>query len=185
MHHLDQLVTHYNIRYRDQRSAGDHRIETEKKGIEMEILKSLVGTWEGTCRTWFKPGELADESVVSGEFKQMLGGSFIRHTYKGSIQGKPRFGEETIVFNTGEEKFQISWFDDFHMNSGIMFSEGTQTKQGFSVHGHYRMTPDQTPWGWRTEFEMVDDDHLTITMYNITPDGEEAKGVETIYIRTT
>ena len=33
------------------------------------FLQSLVGSWEGTCRTWFRPGELADESKVTGEFQ--------------------------------------------------------------------------------------------------------------------
>jgi hypothetical protein len=44
------------------------------------FLQSLVGSWEGTCRTWFRPGELADESMVKGELHLVLGGRFLRHT---------------------------------------------------------------------------------------------------------
>jgi len=147
------------------------------------FLKSLAGTWEGVCRTWFRPGELADESKIKGEFQLILGARFIRHTYEGKLQGKPRTGDETIVFNSVKNKFQSSWIDDFHMNYGIMFSEGDPTESGFVVVGKYDVGPDQPPWGWRTVYQLTDQDHLIITAYNVLPDGREAKAIETSYTR--
>ncbi|RPI00289.1 MAG: DUF1579 domain-containing protein, partial [Calditrichaeota bacterium] len=135
--------------------------------MEKELLQSLIGSWEGTCRTWFEPGKLADESRISGRISPVLDGFFFRHEYESSLQGKPRHGEELIAFNSVTKRFQVSWVDDFHMNYAIMFSEGEATERGFFVLGKYDVAPGTPPWGWRTVYEVIDRDHLIITAYNI------------------
>jgi len=124
----------FSMSFSRQRQASKMRAQ--------DLLKKLIGKWQGNCRTWFETDKLADESKVVGEFIGLFDGRFVRHTYESTIQNKPRHGEELIAFNSITNIFQTSWVDDFHMNYAIMFSQGTSTEHGFNVRGEYDVGKD-------------------------------------------
>jgi Protein of unknown function (DUF1579) len=149
-----------------------------------ELFRQLAGTWQGDSQTWFEPDKLADQSQVRSQFSLVFNGRFLRHIYEGSMQGKPRKGEELIAFNAITGLYQVTWIDDFHMNYAILFSQGPARENGWDVLGQYDVGADQAPWGWRTRYELLDPDHLTVTAFNIVPGGPEAKAVECVYERS-
>ena len=142
-----------------------------------------IGNWSGVCRTWFEPGKLADESEVRGRWEWATEGKILRHVYTGAIQGKARQGEEYLAYNPITGIVQHSWWDDFHMNQLMLISTGNWLTNGCSVRGVYDVGVDLPQWGWRTDFISTSTDELSLTSYNVTPEGEEAKAVEVIYQR--
>jgi hypothetical protein len=158
--------------------------ETSGGGIQ-ERLGFLAGRWEGVTRTWFEPDVLSDESTTQATFRLLLNGRFLLHEYEGSVQGRPLQGMAIYGRHQKEQEWQIAWIDSFHMGSEIMFSTGDDRvgERPFSVLGLYD-PPDGGPaWGWRTEIQIVSDDEFVHMAYNISPDGDEAKAVETVYRR--
>ena len=145
-------------------------------------LGQLVGEWEGTTKTWFEPDKLADESPWRGTLRAALGGRFVVHEYEGSMQGKPLSGMAIYGYHLDPDRYEMAWVDSFHTGSGIMFFKGQNEGRGYDVRGSYEAPPGP-PWGWRTELQQPEADRLVITHYNITPEGQEAKAVETEYRR--
>ena len=157
--------------------------EEPAKTESQRMLQKLVGNWKGNTKTWFEPGKLADESETTASFKKVLGGSFVMCEYSGSLLGDKLEGIVLFGYNLPFERYESAWIDTAHMGTGIMYSQGEDDDDQFSVVGHYSMAPGQDEWGWRTEINIVDADHMVITAYNITPGGEEAKAVEHDFVK--
>ncbi len=148
-------------------------------GSPHQFLAQLVGGWAGQTLTWPEPEGLPRQSRTQGSIQLILDGRFVLYLYQTSMEGQPQHGLFTFGYNTNLDRWEASWIDSFHNNTAIMFCTGEPKGNGFFVLGSYP-DPDGGPdWTWRTEVNLVDHDHLLITAFSVSPEGAEAKTVET------
>jgi hypothetical protein len=146
-------------------------------------LARMAGEWTGHYKLWFEPGKLAGEAPQHGTIRGILGGRFLLHEYEGSFDGEPFAGVALYGHHIDDGSWESAWVDSFHTGTAIMFSTAPASDGCFAALGSYGDGQGGRRWGWRTEIEQPDDDTLVITMFNITPDGDEGKAVETRYQR--
>lgn len=151
---------------------------SNQSGSPHHFFAQLAGNWAGTSKLWIEPGKLADESPVIGSIQLVLDGRFALYLYQGSIEGEAQHGLFTFGYNTTRDRYEASWVDSWHNNTAIMFCTGSALENGFQVLGSYPDPNGGPDWSWRTEVQLVDEDHLLITAYNISPEGGEAKATE-------
>lgn len=148
-----------------------------------QLLHALVGRWEGEMQVWFQPGQEPVISPARGEARQVQGSRFVILEYQTGEGQETAHGVVLYGYNIFSQQFEMAWGESFHMPTNIMFASGPGLEHGFSVLGSYLYEVDKPAWGWRTQIDVLDADHLTITAYNVLPEGDEYKGVETVYRR--
>ncbi len=149
-----------------------------------QFLGELVGGWTGKTLTWLEPDGVPRQAQTYGSIQLVLGGRFALYLYQTATEAEPQHGLFTFGYNTTLDRWEASWIDSFHNNTAIMFCVGQAKDNGFFVLGSY---PDPTggpDWSWRTEVKLLDREHLLITAYNISPEGAEARALETQLTRT-
>jgi hypothetical protein len=150
----------------------------QSSGSPHHFLAQLAGGWAGTSKLWLEPDKLAGEAPLIGNIQLILERRFALFLYQSAVDGEPQHGLFTFGYNTTLDRYETSWVDSFHNNTAIMFCVGTSVENGFSVLGSYPDPMGGPDWGWRTVVELLDSDHLMITAFNISPEGDEAKATE-------
>ena len=111
-------------------------------------------------------------------------GNFHQINYTWAYEGQPQAGLLLLGYNKELEAAMAIWLDSWHTSEQFMHFEGSVDESGkLNLNGSYSVAsgPD---WGWRITLQLDDKGSFLITMYNVSPDGDELWAVKAEYERT-
>lgn len=157
-------------------------VPTKKRELNPEHARmaQYAGDWKGTARTIFEPGAPPIEAQLDLHAATILGGRFLRFEYRSTVQDDPIAGELLVGFEIGDPHWTMAWADSFHTGTAIQLHQGPPVGEGepISAKGTYFVGPEHPRWGWRIELHAPRDNGFVLRMFNATPEGSEALGVE-------
>jgi hypothetical protein len=135
------------------------------------MFDQYLGSWTGVSRLYLEgasgPHHASDSTLVASVTVR----KFLEVRYTWSHEGKPCEG--LILFSADG----ASWVDSWHQGKQILQLKG----EPLNVLGSYKVG-DHPEWGWRIRLDR-DGEALKLTMFNISPEGEEYLAVAGEYQR--
>lgn len=156
----------------------------------LDRLAALAGTWHATYALRGDPSFDSD-TPSTATVTPILGSRFVRIDYtwdEGDVlqENGPQEGSLLVGFEQEPAPGSVTlvWVDSWHNGRRTMVCPGVLLGNGgVDVRGTYPGGAGNPDWGWRTVLEPAGDG-WTMTMFNVTPDGEEALAVRAAYGRT-
>jgi hypothetical protein len=141
--------------------------EFPKPGPEHELLKKNEGTWTAVCKM---PD--GSESKAEAVYKMECGGLWLRGHFKGDFGGASFEGIGLDTYDPEKKKFIGIWVDS--MSTSPMTMEGTYDEKTKTLTS---VGEGKGPDGKLAKYKMAtrykDEDHHTLEMYLVGPDGKD------------
>src|SRR5688572_23649073 len=132
------------------------------------LLGRFAGEYSGPADLWLDPDAPPERTRMDLCAEPVLGGRWLRITYRGVSFGKPHSGEMLLGFHLDAGEFELAWIDSAHTGSAIIVSRGKpEASDAVDVLGSYR-GGDQV-WGWQTRLTRPTPSELLLEAFNIPP----------------
>lgn len=143
-----------------------------------EIFKDHVGEWIVMTKAWMQPGADPVESKNSAKIEVIMGGRFMKMTFKGTMFGQPFEGLQITGYDNILKKYVTFWIDS--SSTSFYLTKGTLDETGkvMTEEGDWLDPMTGGTFKVRAKSTMISPDEFFHEMYITGPDGKEFKSLE-------
>ncbi len=169
---------------KEQQAMMDAMTKAMTPGKNHQLLGSLAGQWQFSTKMWMDPAAPPAQSTGSALYEPIMGGRYLKGTYKGDMMGMPFEGVGVEGYDNVTGKFQATWIDN--MGTSITFMSGKYDPATKTITFMGEMPDVMKPMTnvkIRQVIRLVDNDHHDMAWYE-TRNGKEVKTMEINYTRS-
>jgi hypothetical protein len=156
----------------DQAKAMEAYMKAGAVTADHEALRYFAGRWRVEGKMWAAPGVPATESVNTNAGEMILGGRYVRLSYKGEMMGQPFEGLQISGYDNIAKAYTTFWIDNSSTSFYLLKGTYDAAKKTYTFTGRWT-----DPLGGETPVRMVirivSPDVYESETYMKLPDGKE------------
>jgi len=165
----------------DQQDAMKKWMEYMTPGTVHQAFAKMVGNWKAIVTMYQASGE-QNKSEGSATYEMVLGGRYLKSTFKGNMMGMPFEGMGLDGYDNATKDYISIWIDN--MGTGIMYMKGKYDDDSKTIvyFGNVVNPITGKEEKNKTVIKKTDDDHMLMTSYMFAGE-KEVKQMEIEYSR--
>ncbi|MBB2146391.1 DUF1579 domain-containing protein [Pedobacter sp. LMG 31464] len=143
-------------------------------GDTHKMMAAADGKWNAEITMYYSSDQPPSVNKAVCENKMILGGRYQQSTYKGSFEGMPFEGINTLAYDNSKKIYVSTWVDN--MGTGVMYLEGTfdVATKTMNMKGKATDVVSGKDITIRETMKFIDDNTQQMEMFD-TKDGKEVK----------
>jgi len=151
-------------------------------GTSHQAFAKMVGNWKAIVTMYDAQSGEQNKSEGTATYEMILGGRYLKSTFKGNMMGMPFEGMGLDAFDNASKEYISIWVDN--MGTGIMYMKGKWDDDLKTIVYLGNVVNPMTGKDEKnkTVFKKTADDHMFMTTYMFVGD-KEVKQMEIEYSR--
>lgn len=156
----------------DQAKAMEAYMKAGAVTADHEALAYFAGRWKVEAKMWAVPGAPPTESVNTNLGEVIMGGRYVRLTYKGEMMGQTFEGLQISGYDNIAKVYQTFWIDNTSTSFYILKGTYDAAKKTYTFTGRWAdPVGGETPV--RMVIKIVSPDEYVSETYMTLPDGKD------------
>lgn len=167
----------------EQKAMMEAWMKAGTPGDDHKFLEPMIGTWTVKVTSWETPAGPPTTSLGTAERAWVLGGRFLKETFKGEFNGMPFEGLGYTGFDNLKKKYIGTWMDSMSTMTLMLTGTADRATKVLTMSGTMDDAMTGKPMAIKSMTRILDNNRHVYEMYGPDKDGKQFKMMEIAYSR--